>query len=88
MHKDFALSRKCILLGAKQPGCVVSVLTDKGLPPVFVSVYFSHLRTIYNQCGIYLLIIRYLLSHSVDSLTAKAVRNYEELRSTCQNNIS
>ena len=49
---------KSILLGAKQPGCVVSVHSDMGLPPVFMSVYyFSHLRTITSQCGIYLLII-------------------------------
>ena len=28
MHKGFAWNKKCILLGAKQPGCVVSVFRD------------------------------------------------------------
>ena len=48
-------NRKCILVGAKTPGCVVSVLSDTLSIPMSVS--FWHLRTISNRYIIFLLII-------------------------------
>ena len=47
MHKDFAWNRECMLLGAEQPGYVVSVFSDTS--SVRVSPFSCHLRKISYQ---------------------------------------
>ena len=69
MHEGFAWNRKCILLGVKQPGCVVSILSWH---------LKSYCLSISGSCRLFLTDVPYFLS-SYGYLSNQNVNNPHSL---------